>query len=160
MRDRLHILLPALPPILLLILLSSCARPSQQAIAAKGRANEMDAKATLTRLREGVKAFHTDVGAYPLNLSDIQEQAAPSQGVSLTGGQVEVRELSEDQRAAFKGPYLEKTAAGELPICKLNGKNDASTWVYSGANAPPDKVGQVALGVEGKDLNGTPYTEW
>lgn len=129
-------------------------------LGARQRANEANSRGCLDQLRMAVKEFEAEVGAYPVNLVDVQGTSAPAEGIFVSDSNVEVRALTEEQKAAYRGPYIDNLPPGQLPICKLNEKNDAATWVYSGADAPADKVGNVTCGVLGSDASGTPYSDW
>lgn len=124
------------------------------------RGNEADARDRLDKIRAAVKEFEADIGAYPVNLVDVQGVDPPTHGLFITGTKVEVRALTREQKAGYKGPYIEDCPVGQLPFCRLTGENDTNTWMYSGAEATGDRVGKVTCGATGNDFNGTPYTDW
>lgn len=127
-------------------------------LGAKQRAKETRAKEHLRIVRNGVKLFEGDVGAYPVDLAAVASTTPPTQGVVASGENTQVITLNDEQKTGWHGPYFE-TSNSQLPVNDVTGgRTEGKDWVYY--TTPTSRLGKVVNGASGSDFEGTPYTDW
>jgi len=125
---------------------------------ARQRANETAVRANLRELRNAVRMFENDMGAYPVNLADVCAKTVADQGLLVAGNTIKTVTFTEEQKLNFKGPYY-NYPTWQLPPNALTGGNAEGTdWIYFKESAAT--VGTVQNGAPGRDSNGLPYSEW
>ena len=129
--------------------------------------SESQARVALTNLRNAVKAFHADCGAYPASLLDLAATEAPKEGLVAQGGKVVTAPIKPE---AWRGPYLQPQVPTDISPASqetaipfnfvTRGNREGRDWSYETSEAA--KLGHLAMGpaATGKDANGKPYSEW
>ena len=111
-------------------------------VDAGNRSREAALKSDLTILRDAVKVFRNDTGAYPRRLNDLAATTAPASGLDKWGARQTID--SKD----WMGPYIEKISND--PIAKK---------AFKYVTTAPD-VGKVQSSATGTALDGTSYQDW
>ena len=122
-------------------------------LSARQRANEANARQTLSELRTAVQNFQADTGLYPTALAGVVATAAPSNGLAVEGTATASRSLTASY---WHGPYMENAEQG-VPTCILTG---TTTWLYT--TTPASLVGTVKVpsALTGSDIDGVAYSLW
>ncbi len=131
-----------------------------------GRFYYSQTRLALTNMRNAVKAFHADCGAYPSALADLPATMPPKNGLVAQEGKVVTVPI---KRESWHGPYLQPQVPGtgirsQIPALPHNlitkGNREGRDWSYE--KKDPAKLGHIGMGYAaiGKDVNGTPYSEW
>jgi general secretion pathway protein G len=111
-------------------------------VDAGNRSREAALKSDLKILRDAVKVFRNDTGAYPRRLDDLAATTAPASGLDKSGARLTID--SKD----WMGPYIEQIAND--PIGKK-----AFNYIITA----PD-VGKVQSSATGTALDGSSYQDW
>ncbi|MFI5386118.1 MAG: type II secretion system protein [Fimbriimonadales bacterium] len=106
------------------------------------RSKEASLHGDLKLIRNAIELFHTDTGAWPAALTDLQVTSPPASGKDNTGASKSINGPD------FHGPYL-RTVPND-PVA-------AAAFTYS-VTSPT--VGVVTSSASGNGLDGTAYSSW
>lgn len=110
-------------------------------LAEARKAEEVELRATLQKLRSDIEQFKADCGDWPAKLEDIQVRPTVDEG----GQGKKINVLN------WKGPYYSVSIHGMLPADPFTSKSD---WKYD------PTTGEVHSSSTWTAINGERYSEW